>query len=87
MNVVRVRPENSLDVLKAIAEPRGYHVWGEGSQHLVIAKYLSSSSRSVTIQPLSGKRTTIKREVLTPVDEEWVSAQELEKKQKKDAAK
>lgn len=87
MNVVRIRPEDSLDVLKAIAAPRGYHVWGEGSQHLVIAKYLSSSSRGVTIQPLTGKRTTIKRQALSPTDEEWVSTQEIAKKQEKDAAK
>lgn len=87
MNVVRVQPENSLEVLRAIAEPRGYHVWGEGSKNLVIAKYLSSSSRGVTIQPLTGKRTTIKREALTPVDEAWVSEQEIAKKQEKEAEK
>ncbi len=87
MKVVLVRPENSLAVLRSIAEPRGYYVWGEGSKRLVVAKYLSSSSRNVTVQSIAGKRATIKRSALTAVDEEWVSNQETSKKQGKSSSK
>ncbi len=80
MKVVRVRPEGALELLRAIAEPRGYHVWGEGGEQLVVAKYLSSSSRSIAVQSIAGKRKTIKRSALTPVDEEWVSEQEAAEK-------
>lgn len=77
IKVVRVKPEGALKVLRAIAEPRGYRVWGEGGGgHLLLAKYLRSSSRTVTIQPLSGNRKTIEKKNLTPVDAAWVTEQE-----------
>ena len=77
MKVVRVRPESALKVLRAIAQPRGYRVWGEGSGgQLLLAKYLRSSRNTVTVQPLDGKRTVIQKEKLTKVDVQWVAEQE-----------
>ena len=87
MKLTIVSPEGSLELLRKIAEPRGFHVWGEGSKNLVIAKYLRSSSKDVTLQPLEGKRKTIKRASLTAVDEQWVSKQETAKKLEKEEAK
>ena len=80
MKLTLINPDGSLELLRKIAEPRGYYVWGEGSENLVLAKYLRSSSKDVTIQPLDGKRRTIKRAALTAVDEKWVSDQEAAKK-------
>jgi hypothetical protein len=80
MHVVRVRPEGSLKVLRAIAQPRGYRVWGEGGGgQLLLAKLLRSSRTSITIQPLGRKRMVIKTKNLTPVDAKWVEEQKKAK--------
>lgn len=52
MKITLIDPEGGLELLRKIAEPRGYHVWGEGSQQLVLAKYVSSSSKTVKIELL-----------------------------------
>lgn len=84
MKIVRVNPKDSLPLLRELAEPRGYRVWGEGSQQLVLAKHMSSSSRTVRIEPLSGKRTEIKKSLLTKVDLKWVTEQEVAKRKAKE---
>lgn len=87
MKIILVSPEGGLELLREIAEPRGYRVWGEGSQQFVLAKFKSSSSKTVRIEPLSGKRTEIKKTLLTEVDLKWVAEQEVAKKKAKEEAK
>lgn len=87
MKITLIDPEGGLELLRKIAEPRGYHVWGEGSQQLVLAKYVSSSSKTVKIELLGGKRTEIKKTLLTELDLDWVTEQEVAKRKAKEQAK
>ena len=76
MHAKTVDTKGPLEVLRPISEARGYRVWGEGGDRLILAKFLRADSKNVTVESLSGKRVDIKKIALTAVDLEWVDQQE-----------
>jgi len=76
MHAKTVDTTGPLEVLRPISEARGYRVWGEGGDRLVLAKFLKADSKVVVVESLSGKRVDIKKVALTAIDREWVDEQE-----------
>ena len=80
---VRANSDELLKVLRKITEPRGYRVWGEGSEAFIIAKYIKSSPRSVVVEPLGERPKQISRTKLTPIDETWVKNEQAKQQETK----
>jgi hypothetical protein len=76
MHIVRVNPDNTLEILKPIAEDRGLRVWGEGTGNLVLAEFVRANSRELTIKLWDGKRKTIPMKSVGPVDAAWIESEQ-----------
>jgi hypothetical protein len=74
-HIVTVTPENIATLAKPFAEAHGYRIWGEGTERQTLGKYVSASSRKVTVLDVRGKRVEISMSKLSPEDQAWVKTQ------------
>lgn len=76
LRVVPVDLAAVIKVVRPIAQARNMRVWGEGTNELLIAELVRSSSRTTIIKLLNGKRKTIKTSKLGKIDQEWLKKQD-----------
>ncbi len=74
-HIVTVTPENLATLAKPFAEAHGYRILGEGTARQTLGKYVSASSRKVTVLDVRGKRVEFSMSKLSAEDQAWVKTQ------------